>query len=77
MELFDSESQSVYYVEFSKVFRTSWLLVPANNVGSLGHIRDWSLPQSSVVQANLKGIHAVIRPVCAILQKLSEVFLSL
>ena len=51
------DSQSVYRVEASKVARNSLLLVPENALSSLGHNRDWSLPQSARIQVNFDWIH--------------------
>ena len=61
----------------SKVVGKSWLFVPANAVGGMGHIRDCSLPRNAEVQANLEIIHTIIRPVCASFQKISGGFLIL
>ena len=77
MGFVNPESQIVYHVEVPKMFETSWLFNPANNVGSMGHIRDSSLPQSSGVQSNFEGIHAIRRTMCTILKKCSGGFLSL
>ena len=70
MELVHHEYQSVNHVEVSKVVGPSWLLFPENYVGILERSIDMSPPWSSGVQANLEGIHAIIRTVCTILQKI-------
>ena len=61
------ESQSVYAVDVSKVFRSSWLFVLEKSVGGLGRFRDRSLPHSARDQANLEESRAIIRPMCVIL----------
>ena len=67
MELFHPYSHSLCHVEVSKVVGASWFFIPENSVGGLGRNMDRSLPQSAVLQANLEGIHAIIRPGCVVL----------
>ena len=67
-------SQILYRVEVSKLFGPSWLFVPVNALGVLLNSRDWSLFWSAVVQANFRGIHEIIHPVCVSLYKILEVF---
>ena len=64
MELVNPESHSLYRIEVSKVAGESRLFVPENNVGGMGRSRYRSLPQIARVQANLEGVHSIIRPVC-------------
>ena len=67
----------MYRVEVSKVVGISWLFIPENAMERLGHSRDWSLPLSARVQTNLEVIHAIIRLMCEISQKISGGFLNL
>ena len=67
----------MYRVEVPKAVRLSWLLVLENTLGKLGRSRDWSLAWGAGVKANLKGIPAIIRPLCEISQKMLGVFLIL
>ena len=54
----------MYHVEVSKVVGTSWLLVPSNTGGGMGNCRYLSHPYISGSQANLEGIHVIIRTMC-------------
>ena len=67
----------MYCIEVSKEVGPYLLFVPAYALGGMVHIRYRSLPWSSGVQDNLEGIHAIIRPMCENLQKMSRGSLSL
>ena len=71
------ESQRVYRVEVPKTVSPFWLLFPVNAFGEVGRSRDKFLPRISGLQDDLEGIHASIRLVCTILQKMSGGFLIL
>ena len=66
MEWAHTEFQSMYRVEVSKLVGPYWLLFPVNTLGGMGLSRDWYLPRSVLVQANLEGIHAISQLMCGI-----------